>query len=149
MLIGQNAAIGQKSKRNFSVSAPSQIKLWTLRPRGLASLFRHLAADMYALDLAIKATLQRDESLIKLSVPRREAAVTVLFGNLNRATSFFSSLPSVIVLLVMQHMIPVSSVVVSVVVQKTFNPPQLILSVLIATVHQNRKRSWLLLDGKT
>lgn len=39
------------------------------RGKGLASVFRPLAADVwaYALDLVIKAALQRDVSLIKLS----------------------------------------------------------------------------------
>lgn len=38
-----------------------------------ASVFRALAADMYALDLVIKVTLQRDILLIKLSVSSFEA----------------------------------------------------------------------------
>lgn len=39
------------------------------RRESFASVFQALAADTYALDLVIKATLQRDVSLIKLSVP--------------------------------------------------------------------------------
>lgn len=73
----------------------------------------------------------------------------MLLANLNREPpEFYSSLCSVIIILVMQHIIPVSSVVVSVAVQKFFNLPQLSLSVTADfdhQMHQNRKGSWLLL----
>lgn len=102
----------------------------------LASVFWALAADTYALNLVIKATLQRDVLLIKLSVPPFEAeqvpfsARTVLLANLNtEPPEFYSSLPSVIIILVMQRIIPVSSAAVSVAVQKIFSLPRLTLSV--------------------
>lgn len=54
--------------------APSQLTRWTLMQSGgggesFAPVFQALAADMYALDLVIKATLQKDVSLIKLPPP--------------------------------------------------------------------------------
>lgn len=76
------------------------------------------------------------------------SALTVLLGNLNtEPPQFYGNLPSVIIILVMQRIIPVSSVAVSVAAQKIFNLPLLILSVTAdpdAKVHQNRKGSRLL-----
>lgn len=99
------------------------------RRESFASVFQALAADTYALDLVIKATLQRDVSLIKLSVPPLPlfeaeqvpfSALTVLLANPNtEPPEFNSSLHSVIIILVMQHIIPVSSVAV----QKSFSLP--------------------------